>query len=643
MSKEVGIARFIIEFTSAFHIGTGKATDETDAPVVTDVNGLPASPGSSLVGVLRAAARDEAINNIDIIFGSKAQGSKLTISWGCICKSNCEPVEGLMDPADILKDPVLVNAKNHILRDHVKLNNKGVADSRGKFDELVVCAGHRFMFELIYEGSESEFNDVIALLKTNGLSLGGKTRRGFGSFVLRDLQSKFYNLDNDNIEEYAEVPHRLKVDWKGASWINEDRKVAITGKVDKSVLTEEIALTPDSNCHWYFGKGIDIEGENSAHPADSAPVREDRIIWNENLGSVQEYCFLIPGSAVKGALRHRVAFHFNALIENFIDAPKPGFSFDTDANLAVIALFGSTADKDIGGSKTIAGNVYIDDFYIPTATSQNINHVSIDRFTGGARSGPLFNERALYGVGFKVKIRYKKQKAETLREIFEEMLKEELTKDQSFIVKIEREIKMTLSSAVMTALKYSLDDLVEGRLQMGAGSGKGHGHFKVEGKKPEKWFPDREPSENTGGKVSEKLAKTSTENILSKDGTLAAVRKFMEGHDDAEGWFLVTRDPNVLMLPGNEFKDDDWIEGAEICAGEKSLHVRPAGANLWSVVEIEKKIAEESDPGELKTKTFKGKDQDLLYEVYWGPISSSDGVKELRPLLYRFAGFNGGK
>ena len=102
-----------------------------------------------------------------------------------------------------------------------------------------------------------------------------------------------------------------------------------------------------------FGGGYDLNAKGKE--ADMAPFRDSRIFWSESEGKVITNIAVIPATAIKGALAHRVAFHYNALKAVFAD------QLDVDElknncgenNLAVDVAGGAThgLDKSSGGAK----------------------------------------------------------------------------------------------------------------------------------------------------------------------------------------------------------------------------------------------------------------------------------------------------
>jgi CRISPR/Cas system CSM-associated protein Csm3 (group 7 of RAMP superfamily) len=463
------VARVVIEFTTPFHVGTGEGGYGADALVVTDVNGLPTIPGSSLAGALRAAflAHTGDRARTESLFGfqesDKGCGSRLSLTWAAIHKSDNQPVVGLLGAAT-LGDDVLKQALGLRLRDHVCLSHRGAAKHRGKFDDSPVAAGHRFTFEMELVSERKEDQDwqaLLAALSSQALRLGGKSRRGYGASRVEPILSKTFNLaDASDFAAYTKHPASLCADAPALA------SVPVAGASPApGFVTITLRLQPRG--YWMFGGGEDTP-TNGADPADMAPVRDERIVWHDSTGSVQEKLLLLPGSAIKGALSHRVAFHHNRLRLRFANdctvagncpnntdghrvAQAALEQFTGFNNPAVRDLFGYVAEgKDTDAEGQAArGRVLIDDLFwdAPAPPQQKVPHVSIDRFTGGAADSKLFSERPLWQGNFP------------------ELKLTILDADQ-------------LPRATRQALRAALDDLAEGHLALGAGAGRGLGYFE---------------------------------------------------------------------------------------------------------------------------------------------------------------------
>lgn len=188
--------------------------------------------------------------------------------------------------------------------------------------------------------------------------------------------------------------------------------------------------------------------------ADTLPVSEMRVKWTANKGSFSESRdIVIPASSVKGAFAHRVTFHYNRLTNKFDDQAS-----DSKDSVAVHELFG-TAES--GANTSRSGRVWFDDVYV-TVPKSNIKkqiHNSVDRFTGGVIKGALYSEEIVHDP-----------------------------RDLTIICRIANK---KYSEHVLDAFSCTLEDLINGRMALGAGGSKGHGYFhgKYDWEKP---LPERE-------------------------------------------------------------------------------------------------------------------------------------------------------
>jgi CRISPR/Cas system CSM-associated protein Csm3 (group 7 of RAMP superfamily) len=398
-----------LELETPMHIGSGNREGGSDAGVVRDHNGLPAIPGTSLQGMLRSAFSEP-----EKLFGrsgtnkerDNGRGGRVWLSWATAHNANGQPARGWLTPNQRDQDPVLRDAAAPFLRDHVKLNERGVADDRGKFDELVVSKGHRFTFTLrlaTYSTKAEpqhtgEMKELLTELSSGELRLGGKTRRGLGAFKV---------VTPEPIESTS-----------------------------KQFTTYKLELTPEDL--WMFGGGLSAD-------SDSAPVIAPFIEWSEggqgSQGSVQS-TWLIPGSAVKGALRHRTIFHANRLHGHFADLPDSPAKTEAKKKTTdlITKLFG-----DVTEETAIAGRVYIDDVLLKPGQSQKApiqNHVSINPFLGGAKDTALFDDQPLFR-----------------------------SNDEPI------EIEIHLRGDMPKAFEAAIEDLCNGYLPLGAHAGRGYGIF----------------------------------------------------------------------------------------------------------------------------------------------------------------------
>lgn len=445
------IARIVLETRTPLSITTGRSDGFFE--LVRDANGLPAIPGSSFAGVLRHLYQQQyGVQATGELFGQaeidKELSSQVHISWGCIHNSDNLPIEGLFKTGieGLKKDPLLNDALQltPMIRDHIRLTQRGAAFDQGKFDRTSLRRGHRFSIELSLwsENSDDErWNQLLALINRPDFRLGGATRRGLGALKVISLAVRQFDLSNTaDFKSYtSEQFSNAMANTKGF------KKIQSLEKSINNIIKTRLKLTPTEG--YRFGQGTEPLG---GEEADSLPLSEKIIIWDDikNRGELTKKRYIvIPASAVKGALSHRIAFHYNALIGHFADKPQHK---QTEAdNLAVKTLFGFAKEID---SKNVGqvGHLLLDDLYIEPESNQAIRleHNSIDRFTGGVIEHHLFNEEI---VGQKTPLEF------TLTVITP------LTNDDP---------------KIRQALTMALEDLTEGRLALGANSGRGgYGYF----------------------------------------------------------------------------------------------------------------------------------------------------------------------
>lgn len=203
----------------------------------------------------------------------------------------------------------------------------------------------------------------------------------------------------------------------------------------------ELTLEPED--FFLFGSGFGDE------EADMTPVKETIVTgWEIGKAELKEVYYLVPATSIKGAIAHRVAFHYNRKKKRFADDKTMTVNdrnqYLGKNNKAVKLLFGSEGDEK--GKGKLRGNVILSDLFINNVSEKLLNHVAIDRFTGGAIKGALFSEKTVYGGGNELKIK--------------------------ILVKMK-----DMDDDVVIAFEQTLDDICKGMLPLGGGINRGHGIF----------------------------------------------------------------------------------------------------------------------------------------------------------------------
>ena len=334
------------------------------------------------------------------------------------------------------------------IRQHVRLTHKGVADNRGKFDEEVVPEGARFTFEMELlsdsadrEQSERLMDDIIGCIRADSFRLGGGSRSGFGKMRIVSTGRRTIDLqDKADLADYLGKSSRLDPAWKGWKSDSSPEKVR-----DGDFISYTLTIRPED--FMFFGSGFG-RGE-----ADMTYVRTPAIAWDSGKGTFvsEDQLILIPASSVKGALSHRTAYWYNMLEGVFADKLPPDeiAEHSGDRNTAVRALFGTAGDGH-GENKARGLALFSDVTAKKTSGTRDkvLNHVSIDRFTGGAIDGALFNEETLFAKGTEFTL--------------EILVSKEAEKEPN----------------VLKAFEKALDDVKDGLLPLGGGVNRGNGTFR---------------------------------------------------------------------------------------------------------------------------------------------------------------------
>ena len=437
------LARIVIEAKSPLNIGSGSKGIKSDSLVLRDINGLPFIPGTTIAGLLRHTLD----NDKEKYMGSQEMGSPLIVTEAKMLDDEGTVLDGILSQ-EKLREPFLVNFSQLPIRQHAKIGHRGSTLKGGKFDEEIVLKGTRFCFEmemLSNTKDEAKFKEILNTLSSDTFRIGSGSRSGFGEIEVVDNQCQYKIVD---------LTDAIQREWylKKSSSLNEEWKEADTFSLKKpstnSWTTYTIKLTPVD--FMLFGSGFGND------KADMTYVRESFIDWSTKPATVKdrERVILIPASSVKGALSHRLAFHYNKIKGIFADTLKEGEKIDDFVgknNAAVKAVFGSEGDKDANGKiqNKKRGNVLISDIIQEASLSSKVlNHVSIDRFTGGAIDGALFSEETLYA------------------------------KEQSFELKLLVNNCAFDDKDIKTAFENTLKDLCSCMLPLGGGVNRGNGCFE---------------------------------------------------------------------------------------------------------------------------------------------------------------------
>lgn len=430
MKKCYAYRRIIFETASALHAGSGELDPVQDMPIQLDCNGLPMINATSITGVLRHLYR----GNTDDLFGSNlGGGSRIFVENAIVLDENGRAMEGIICADQI--SPYLLRLKQLQQRDHCSLSHLGSARKTGKFDRTVLIAGVRFICEFSIfaetkEQAKQEADAISALWNTPEFRLGGGSRNGFGKIRICSIRGKEYDLD------VAEERHAFLNRSASFTIVPDEPELQIPMQAVSNITSWQCTLTPET--FWMVSSGTGNKD------IDIWPKYETVVDWKSGQPEFIEYP-LLPATSIKGALAHRTAYYYNKYKGIFADQIE--LSEFEKLNPAVGALFGYAKNGD--DSTGSIGRVIISDIYAENWQSQYMNHVKIDRFTGGALDGALFTEQVFHGGDLHLEI----------------VLLPSVTPDED--------------PDIIKAFTRAVEDIFDGYLPLGGGTMRGLGVMQV--------------------------------------------------------------------------------------------------------------------------------------------------------------------
>lgn len=438
-------ARVVLEAITPHGVHAGHGDITHDVLLVRDGNGLPVIPGTSLAGVLRhlyadAYGKAPTHHVFGHAEGSEGQPSYLSIMAGLVNDSQNRAVEGLRDHPE--KDPVLafLLEDKPLVRQRVSLGARGTAKDTGKFDVTLIPAGTRYTTFIGYWATDAPeeqavFERLMALLHSPAFRLGHGTRSGSGAFKVQSLATARWDLrSTEGRDSYCQRP-RKRVESQGLSPCFTELPIK-----EMPIVSAHLPLQVEAGLRIGGGEialsGVDAEGRLP----DLLPQSERRISWQDNQGSISEPVAVVPGSAIKGAIAHRLGFHCRRLEGELINPAVTSLPDDQPHTL-VKKMLGWAAEEVSNEGE--AGRLLIDDIYFEQPSVMRQTHNRIDRYTGGVMQGALFEQEVLWQPSLKLTLTVLSPHA--------------------------------LHQTLRQALEATLDDLASGRLPLGASGSRGQG------------------------------------------------------------------------------------------------------------------------------------------------------------------------
>lgn len=340
-----------LELLSPLKLGSGES-EHTDSDVLLDAKGKPYLPGTSLAGAVR-----HHLNPIEQI--EKSLWSKL---WG-------DPEKGQPSSIAIYDSELVSSNYNVTRRDGIKINHQtGLVEDKKKYDYQVLERGVQFSFRLSMsiktdkqnETSETDFAmkllaTLISELESGKVRIGAKTNNGLGQIKL--LETEIFRFD---LSQANDLKRWWKKDYSNPFRVDMNH----TFNLEPSRFSAKIFLELKSSLMIRSYPNLDAEhlpDDMQLHSGDS-PV--------------------LPGSSLKGALRHRAVRILNTLSKD-----------ECKTENLINSLMGHVVENTDEARK---GKLRVEETLLKNTVLAQQSRIKIDRFTGGTIESALFQTMPVF-------------------------------------------------------------------------------------------------------------------------------------------------------------------------------------------------------------------------------------------------------
>ncbi|MBW4603975.1 MAG: hypothetical protein KME29_31525 [Calothrix sp. FI2-JRJ7] len=434
-------------------LSNGDAEGTTDMMLLRDsISDKALLTGSSIAGALRNYLHEYECN-----YGSNETRSNMSTKlFGDLFAYKDENERNLSEPRKIqlreqdTQSPLIINESISTkvprveLRDGVKIDGKtGTALDKKKYDLELLSAGTQFSlrFELLIESDKDEvllkqaLSIVLEGLKKGEIGIGMKKRRGFGKCHVEEWQIWEFDLTKKSdciawltFERWGTQPHSSKqLQNVKREQIDKRNRLFITAnfKLVTPLLIRSNQTLIQNKCS-----------------ADTVHLHSYRKGGNKPI---------VSGTSIAGVLWHR--------------AERIVKTLDKDLKI-VNELFGFV-DEETKEAK--ASRLLVDETIIENTSELVQSRIAIDRFTGGAYHGALFQEQPIYPAQVKEDDKKKKDKNKYKKN------PDESRKDVNISLKIELQNPKEYEIGLLLLL---LKDLWVSDLPIGGTSSIGRGRLQ---------------------------------------------------------------------------------------------------------------------------------------------------------------------
>lgn len=475
------VVRMTLELASPLHIGSGADDPLLDAPVVRDAFGDYRLPGSSIAGAARAFAERLGLDGVFGGGGEEARASAIEFSDGFVLDWDGVPVIEKRLRGETPALGHLLEVQEHVRIDHAT----GAAVEGGKFDTEIVPQGMRFRVEIAFQdrgsGGAEALGAIATALADGSIPLGGDSAAGLGLVKLVEGSASYDSFDLSTIpgiEAAAGLPASISAPC-GQAGMPAGSHAGTMARQEASLGGwVRLRLVADGPILVGGSQRPSLGGKDGSDAALCDLVFGETLVADWTAGRFVARPW-IPGSALRGAIRHRV-WH----VAEAIGLGNPAGIIDE--------LFGT-----VDGARAIASKIRVFGDVLPACERTVVQHVAIDRLTGGSLQGALYSEAPIWRDDLLVDM---------------EIRFEGLTTEQAVL------------------LGHALLDLAEGDLPVGGGVNRGNGSLRIaESVDPSQGYSGRSVTFEVdfgGRRVRHTSPRSDLETLL---GELEAVNAAMAG------------------------------------------------------------------------------------------------------------------
>jgi CRISPR/Cas system CSM-associated protein Csm3 (group 7 of RAMP superfamily) len=386
------IVRGTLVLDTPTSLGSGDADSPTDLPLLRDsISNHALLTGSSIAGALRNYLRErkkgyqESDRRYDLaaqlfgdLFAYKDEKDKTEKEK---IKLREQDTQSLL----IIDDAIGTKPIKAELRDGVKINGAtGTAEDKAKYDLELLQAGTEFplSFELLVEREANEADLLkglaIALsgLEKGEISLGMKKRRGFGRCKVHNWQVWNFNLEHTS--------DRMAWLTLNHSWLTDppcSKPPAVDASIVEAMKKAGLGIAEDwedKRDRFLIYAQFQLVGSLLIRSGqDSTGRAPDVVHLKSHRPDKSDSLPVLSGTSLAGVLRHRAERIVNTL---------------GGSSTLVKELFGFVEGKEAKSSRLV-----VHEKVIEKASELVQNRIAIDRFTGGAYHGALFEEQPIFG------------------------------------------------------------------------------------------------------------------------------------------------------------------------------------------------------------------------------------------------------